>query len=189
MGSQFKRVAGAVTAPRGFRAAGVAAGLKPSGAADLALIVSDCEAVGAGVFTSNQVKAACVTYNQGILAQGQPVRAILCNAGQANACTGEEGERNNAQLALWVGERLGIPAQQVLTASTGVIGRQLEMAKIEAALPRLIDSLSPTGGESAARAILTTDLVTKSTALEAFVWAAFTCWGAGSRQVGSIGSP
>ncbi|MFT0787566.1 bifunctional ornithine acetyltransferase/N-acetylglutamate synthase, partial [Synechococcus sp. H55.10] len=63
MGSQFKRVAGAVTAPRGFRAAGVAAGLKPSGAADLALIVSDCNAVGAGVFTTNQVKAACVTYN------------------------------------------------------------------------------------------------------------------------------
>ncbi len=167
MGSQFKRVAGAVTAPRGFRAAGVAAGLKPSGAADLALIVSDCNAVGAGVFTTNQVKAACVTYNQRILAQGQPVRAILCNAGQANACTGEEGERNNAQLTLWVGKRLGIPPQQVLTASTGVIGRQLEMAKIEAALPRLIDSLSPTGGESAAHAILTTDLVSKSTALEA----------------------
>ena len=167
MGSQFKWVAGAVTAPRGFRAAGVAAGLKPSGAPDLALIVSDCNAVGAGVFTTNQVKAACVTYNQGILAQGQPVRAILCTAGQANACTGEEGERNNLQLARWAAERLGIPAQQVLTASTGVIGRQLEMAKIEAALPRLVDSLSPTGGESAARAILTTDLVTKSTALEA----------------------
>jgi glutamate N-acetyltransferase/amino-acid N-acetyltransferase len=167
MGSQFKPVAGAVTAPRGFRAAGVAAGLKPSGAADLALIVSECDAVGAGVFTTNQVKAACVTYNQGILAQQQPVRAILCNAGQANACTGEEGERNNAQLALWVAERLGIPAHQVLTASTGVIGRQLEMPKIQAALPGLIDSLSPEGGESAARAIITTDLVTKSVALQA----------------------
>lgn len=167
LGAQFKPVAGAVTAPRGFRAAGVAAGLKPSGAADLALIVSDSEAVGAGVFTTNQVKAACVTYNQSILAQGQPVRAILCTAGQANACTGEEGERNNAQLARWVAERLGIPSHQVLTASTGVIGQQLEMAKIKAALPHLIDRLSPAGGESAARAILTTDLVPKSTALEA----------------------
>ncbi|MEN9221603.1 MAG: bifunctional ornithine acetyltransferase/N-acetylglutamate synthase, partial [Thermostichus sp. BF3_bins_97] len=166
MGSQFQTVEGAVTAPQGFRAAGVAAGLKPSGAPDLALIVSECNAVGAGVFTASQVKAACVTYGQGILAQQQPVRAILCNAGQANACTGEEGERNNAQMAAWVGEQLGIPAHQVLTASTGVIGRQLEMPKIQAALPNLVKTLSPEGGENAARAIITTDLVTKSIALE-----------------------
>ncbi|MFQ3584335.1 MAG: bifunctional glutamate N-acetyltransferase/amino-acid acetyltransferase ArgJ [Cyanobacteriota bacterium] len=166
MGSPFQKVEGAVTAPQGFRAAGVAAGLKPSGAPDLALMVSECDAVGAGVFTTNQVKAACVIYGQGILAQQQPVRAILCNAGQANACTGEEGERNNAQLANWVGEQLGIPAAQVLTASTGVIGRQLDMPKIQAALPQLVQSLSTEGGEQAARAIITTDLVTKSIALE-----------------------
>lgn len=166
MGSRFQKVEGAVTAPRGFQAAGVAAGLKPSGAADLALIVSECDAVGAGVFTTSQVKAACVTYGQGILAQQQPVRAILCNAGQANACTGEEGDRNNAQMAAWVGEQLGIPAAQVLTASTGVIGRQLDMPKIQAALPSLVKTLSAEGGENAARAIITTDLVTKSIALE-----------------------
>ncbi|MEN9229681.1 MAG: bifunctional glutamate N-acetyltransferase/amino-acid acetyltransferase ArgJ [Thermostichus sp. DG02_5_bins_236] len=166
MGSPFQNIEGAVTAPRGFRASGIAAGLKPSGAPDLALIVSECDAVGAGVFTTSQVKAACVTYGQGILAQQQPVRAILCNAGQANACTGEEGERNNAQLAYWVGEQLRIPAEQVLTASTGVIGRQLDMPKIQAALSQLVQSLSPQGGEQAARAIITTDLVTKSIALE-----------------------
>ncbi|MEN9204093.1 MAG: bifunctional glutamate N-acetyltransferase/amino-acid acetyltransferase ArgJ [Thermostichus sp. DG_1_6_bins_120] len=166
MGSPFQNIEGAVTAPRGFRASGIAAGLKPSGAPDLALIVSEGDAVGAGVLTTNQVKAACVTYNQKILARRQPLRAIFCNAGQANACTGEEGERNNAQLAYWVGEQLGIPAEQVLTASTGVIGRQLDMGKIQAALPQLVENLSTEGGEEAARAIITTDLVTKSIALE-----------------------
>jgi glutamate N-acetyltransferase/amino-acid N-acetyltransferase len=160
-------IEGSVTAPLGFRAAGIPVGLKPSGSPDLALILSDTDAVAAAVLTTNQVKAACVTYAQAILSQNQPVRAILCNAGQANACTGQQGDDNNREMARLVGEALGIPSEQVLTASTGVIGQQLSMDKIQTGIPALVAQLSPSGGDAAARAIITTDLVTKSIALEA----------------------
>ncbi|NJK61584.1 MAG: bifunctional glutamate N-acetyltransferase/amino-acid acetyltransferase ArgJ [Synechococcaceae cyanobacterium SM2_3_1] len=173
MGSQdnpsWQEIAGGVTAPRGYRAAGVAAGLKPSGAPDLALIVSDVEAVAAGVVTTNQVKAACVTYAQQILEQGTPVRAILCNAGQANACTGGEGVEDNFAMARSMAEQLGIAPEQVLTASTGVIGQRLALDRLQAALPRLVDQLSYQGNETAARAILTTDLTVKTVAYEAMI--------------------
>ncbi len=158
---------GSVTAPQGFRAAGIPVGLKPSGAPDLALIVSDTDAVAAAVVTRSQVKAACVTYAQTLLEQQQPARAILCNAGQANACTGQQGEADNLEMARLVAETLGIPSHQVFTASTGVIGQPLAMDKIRAGIPTLVAALAPDGGESAARAIITTDLVTKSIALEA----------------------
>jgi glutamate N-acetyltransferase/amino-acid N-acetyltransferase len=157
---------GGITAPQGYRAAGIAAGLKPSGALDLALILSDAEATVAGVFTTNQVKAACVTYNQQIVATQKPVRAILCNAGQANACTGTEGDVNNATLARLVAEAVQVSPDQVLTASTGVIGRQLEMPKLQQAIPQLALKVAVAGGESAAQAIITTDLVPKTIALE-----------------------
>ncbi|MEL6814285.1 MAG: bifunctional ornithine acetyltransferase/N-acetylglutamate synthase, partial [Cyanobacteria bacterium J06598_3] len=80
-------IEGGITAPKGFRAAGIAAGLKPSGAPDLALIISDTDAIAAGVFTTSQVRAACVDYCQNLLEEKPAARAILCNAGQANACT------------------------------------------------------------------------------------------------------
>ncbi len=159
-------IEGGVTAPQGFAAAGIAAGLKPSGALDLALIYSTTDAAVAGVFTTSQVKAACVTYGQRIVTQQQPVRAILCNAGQANACTGVEGDRNNQTLAERVAQSMQIAPDQVLTASTGVIGRQLRMDLIEAAIPTLVSQLSIEGSAAAAQAILTTDLVTKTVALE-----------------------
>ncbi len=165
----WHEIAGGVTAPRGYRAAGMAAGLKPSGAPDLALIVSDVEAVAAGVVTTNQVKAACVTYDQQILEQGTPVRVILCNAGQANACTGEAGIEDNLAMARSIAEELGIPSEQVLTASTGVIGQRLALDRLQAALPTLVDRLSYEGNESAARAILTTDLTLKTAAYEGVI--------------------
>ena len=137
MGQSWREIPGGVTAPLGYRAAGTAAGLKPSGELDLALILSDVEAQVAGTFTQNVVKAACVTYGQEILAAGSPVRAIVCNAGQANACTGEEGDRDNLALAQLVAESVGVQATEVLTASTGVIGQRIDLAKVETAMPQL----------------------------------------------------
>ncbi len=166
--ADWQQIAGGITAPRGFQAAGIAAGLKPSGDPDLALILSDTNAVAGGVFTTSQIKAACVTFDQHQLAQNpDSIRAIVVNAGQANACTGSQGEANNTALAQAVATAVHVQLSQVLTASTGVIGKQLDMAKLEAGLPTVAAQLSANGGDAAARAILTTDLVKKSIALEA----------------------
>jgi glutamate N-acetyltransferase/amino-acid N-acetyltransferase len=164
--ADWQEIPGGVTAPKGFRAAGIAAGLKPSGQPDLALIVSDAEAIAAGVFTTSQVRAACVDYCRQQLQAKASARAILCNAGQANAATGAQGEAAVYQKARWVAEALQVPAESVLIASTGVIGQQVALDKIQTALPNLIGSLSETGSDTAAQAIITTDLVTKSVALE-----------------------
>lgn len=164
--ADWQVVDGGVSAPKGFRAAGIKAGLKPSGAPDLALIVSDSDAIAAGVFTTSQVRAACVDYCQNLLEDKPAARAILCNAGQANACTGEEGMRNAVVSAEDTAAALGLLPNQVLTASTGVIGQQIKIDALRAGIPQLVSSLSPTGSDSAAQAIVTTDLVTKSIALE-----------------------
>lgn len=164
--ADWQIVEGGVTAPKGFRASGIAAGMKPSGAPDLALIVSDSDAIAAGVFTTSQVRAACVDYCQNLLEEKPSARAILCNAGQANACTGEEGMRNVISSANAAADSLGFSSAQVLTASTGVIGQQIKIDALKAGIPDLVASLSSTGSDRAARAIVTTDLVTKSIALE-----------------------
>lgn len=164
--ADWQEIPGGVTAPKGYRAAGVAAGLKPSGQPDLALIVSDVEAIAAGVFTTSQVRAACVDYCRQRLQTKGSIRAILCNAGQANAGTGAQGEAAVVKKAQWVGSALRVPPESVLIASTGVIGRQVALDKIQAALPELVETISETGSDTAAQAIVTTDLVTKSIALE-----------------------
>ncbi|MFK8182665.1 MAG: bifunctional ornithine acetyltransferase/N-acetylglutamate synthase [Phormidesmis sp.] len=164
--ADWQVVEGGVTAPKGFRASGIAAGLKPSGAPDLALIVSDSDAIAAGVFTTSQVRAACVDYCQNILDEKPAARAILCNAGQANACTGEEGMQNAIASANDTAAALGLSPHQILTASTGVIGQQIKINELKAGIPQLVAGLSNTGSDNAARAIVTTDLVTKSIALE-----------------------
>lgn len=164
--TDWQVVEGGVTAPKGFRAAGIAAGLKPSGAPDLALIVSDSDAIAAGVFTTSQVRAACVEYCQNILEEKPAARAILCNAGQANACTGEEGMQNAIASANDTAAALGLLPNQVLTASTGVIGQQIKINELRSGIPQLVAGLSATGSDNAACAIVTTDLVTKSIALE-----------------------
>jgi len=167
--ADWQVVEGGVTAPKGFRAAGIKAGLKPSGAPDLALIVSDSDAIAAGVFTTSQVRAACVDYCQTLLEEKPAARAILCNAGQANACTGEEGMRNAIASAEGTAAALGFAPNQILTASTGVIGQQIKITELKAGIPELVSSLSPTGSDSTAQAIVTTDLVTKSIALETHI--------------------
>lgn len=155
---------GGVTAVPGILAAGVAAGIKPSGKKDLALIYSSAPARAAAVFTTNQVKGASVLVSMEH-ARGGVARAIVASSGCANVCTGEQGVRDAREITRLVGDLLGVPPRQVLVAATGVIGPPLPMDRIRAALPRLVKALSPQGGRSAAEAIMTTDTRPKEAAL------------------------
>ncbi|WP_448525845.1 bifunctional glutamate N-acetyltransferase/amino-acid acetyltransferase ArgJ [Parathermosynechococcus lividus] len=165
--TRWQHIIGGVTAPRGYRANGIRAGLKASGAPDLSLIVSDLPAIAAGVFTTNHVCAAPVTYCRQRLQTKATAQAILCNAGHANAATGSQGWAAVLEQAEMVASALKISPEMVLVASTGVIGQPIPLEKLRQALPTLTNSLSETGGDAAARAIMTTDLVPKSIALEA----------------------
>lgn len=167
--TDWQVISGSVTAPRGYRAAGITAGLKPSGLPDLALIVSDAEAIAAGVFTTSVVRAACVDYCRQRLLAKHSARAILCNAGQANAATGDQGWADAVESALLLAEALNIPAESILLASTGVIGQRIKMDALRAGIPKLVAAASETGGDAAAGAIITTDLVPKSIALETMI--------------------
>ncbi|MBA2750325.1 MAG: bifunctional ornithine acetyltransferase/N-acetylglutamate synthase, partial [Tatlockia sp.] len=164
--ADWHEITGGVTAPKGYRAAGIKAGLKPSGLPDLALILSDVDAIAAGVFTTSQVRAACVDYCRQQLQAKPSARAILCNAGQANAATGSQGWLNALESAMLLGQAFGIPSESVLLASTGVIGQQIKMEAMRSGIPQLVAAASDTGSDAAASAIVTTDLVTKSIALE-----------------------
>ena len=164
--ADWQKITGGITAPRGYQAAGITAGLKPSGLPDLALIFSEVEAIAAGVFTTSQVKAACVEYCRQRLQAKHSARAILCNAGQANAATGTEGYLDTLESAMAVGQALNIPSESVLLASTGVIGQRIKMDALRSGIPKVVAALSETGSDAAAGAIITTDLVTKSIALE-----------------------
>lgn len=164
--ADWQMVEGGVTAPKGFRAAGITAGLKPSGAPDLALIWSDSDAIAAGVFTTSQVRAACVDYCQDLLEEKPAARAILCNAGQANACTGKQGEQDTLDSAAALAKALNCAPEAILIASTGVIGQPIKMDALKSGIPDLVSALSSEGSDAAARAIVTTDLVLKSIALE-----------------------
>jgi glutamate N-acetyltransferase/amino-acid N-acetyltransferase len=144
----------------GFRAAGIAAGIKNNGDPDLALIVADAPAAGAAVFTENRVKAAPVLLSMERLRAAAP-QAVLVNSGGANACTGDAGVRDARALTAGVGRRLGVPEQSVLAASTGVIGQRLPVDRIESSLDRLVGDLSADGFARAARAIMTTDTYPK----------------------------
>jgi glutamate N-acetyltransferase / amino-acid N-acetyltransferase len=156
-----------VTFPEGFVAASVRAGLKTQGD-DLALIVSDSEASVAGVFTTNCVQAACVTYSRRVVKHGT-ARAILVNAGNANACNGERGEEDNRTLAEWVSRHLHIPPDAVLTASTGIIGHLMPMDRLESGVNAAVAALDRNDDtdENIARAIMTTDTRPKLFAVEA----------------------
>ncbi len=166
MAAEWHIVPGGVTAPKGFRAAGITAGLKASGLPDLALVISDNTAIAAGVFTTSQVRAACVEYCRQQLTAKHNIRAILINSGQANAATGEAGWQDAVNSAHALAQVLNIPAQSILLASTGVIGQRIKMDKLVAALPALAAAAEDDGGDLAARSIMTTDLVSKSIALQ-----------------------
>ena len=147
--------------PKGFQAAGIACGIKAAERAkDLALIYSEVPAKVAGLFTSNRVKAAPVLYTRRKVHRGM-CRALIINSGNANACTGPKGLTDAKAMATLTADALRIPDQQVLVASTGVIGRPLPMEKIQRGIPSLVSRLSPLGFQDAAEAIMTTDTCPK----------------------------
>ena len=150
-----------ITAPAGFRAAGVTAGLKPSGKPDLAVVVNDGpDHHGAAVFTSNRVEAAPVTWSRRVLADGR-VDAVVLNSGGANACTGAAGFADTHRSAEHLAAAVGVSAGDVVVCSTGLIGELLPMDKIMSGIDAAAATLSVTGGEAAATAIMTTDTVDK----------------------------
>ena len=151
-----------VTAPAGFRAAGVPAGLKASGARDVAVVVNDGpDFSAAGVVTSNRIKAAPVLWTEQVLTSGQ-LRAVVLNAGGANACTGPEGFADTHHTAEYAAETLGCGAVEIAICSTGLIGERLPMDALLDGVGKAIAALSPEGGADAADAIRTTDSVSKT---------------------------
>ena len=158
------------TAPAGFRAAGVVAGLKSTGAPDLALVVNDGpDHHAAAVFTSNRVEAAPVTWSRQVLADGR-VDAVVLNSGGANACTGAQGFLDTHTTAEKVAEVLGVSAGDVVVCSTGLIGELLPMDAVLAGVESAAAELAPDGGEAAAIAIRTTDTVHKQAVAQREGW-------------------
>ena len=159
-----------ITAAAGFRAFGLSAGLKSSGRKDLALVLNtgpDYSA--AGVFTSNRVQAAPVIWSQQVLRDGQ-LRAVVLNAGGANACTGPEGFADTHRTAELVADGVGVGAVDVAVCSTGLIGVRLPMGKLTAGINDLVPLLSDDGGQAAAEAIMTTDSVPKQSSFADEGW-------------------
>ena len=164
----IRKIAGGVTAAKGFKAASTAAGIKYRDRKDMALIYSEAPCKSAGTFTSNIVKAAPVKWDKNQVTGNVPARTVVINAGIANACTGEEGMGYCSQTADAAAAVLGIPAESVLVASTGVIGKQLPMDKIKAgieAMAPLLDGGTDSGTE-ASKAIMTTDTKNKEVAVQ-----------------------
>ncbi len=154
-----------VTFPQGFKAAGVKAGVKKSGNLDVAVIYTEKEASVAGVFTQNAVAAAPVFASKKVVATGK-AHAITANAGCANACTGEQGTKDAAAMQFITAEALGCKPLEVVVASTGIIGVNLPMEKMEAGIKQAVSELSENGSETAGKAIITTDTYSKSCATE-----------------------
>ncbi len=160
----LETMAGGVTSPEGFRAAGVGAGIKTQGL-DLALLVSDRIATAAGVFTTNRAQAAPVVVSRDhLMRSAGAARAVIINSGCANACTGESGLQAARDMAAGTATLIGCSVEQVLVASTGVIGVSLNMNKIREALPAAVGALAVDQGSAAAKAIMTTDPFPKETA-------------------------
>lgn len=162
---QIKRIDGGVTAPKGFRAAGVHCGIRKNHAKkDLALIAAQQDCTAAAVYTQNKVKGAPLAVTRRHLANGH-ARAVVCNSGNANTCNAD-GEEIAEKMCTLAAAQLGIGPEDVLVASTGVIGEPLSVAPIEAAMPALTAALSPDGSGDANDAIMTTDTVRKEAAVE-----------------------
>jgi glutamate N-acetyltransferase/amino-acid N-acetyltransferase len=160
----FALAEGGVCAPRGFLSAGVSAGLKPSGKRDLALVVAEECVPAAAVFTTNKVAAAPVVVSRRHIASGC-ARAVVVNAGNANACTGPQGELDARATAVGVAEALLCAPEQVIVTSTGVIGVQLPVERILDAIPEAAEELDNRSGTHAAEAIMTTDTFPKESAV------------------------
>ncbi|NJM40741.1 MAG: bifunctional glutamate N-acetyltransferase/amino-acid acetyltransferase ArgJ [Anaerolineae bacterium] len=156
--------------PKGFRASGVAAGIKKNGKDDLAVVASDVDCTAAAVFTTNKVKAAPVLRGQTQMSSSTRLRAVVINAGCANACTGRQGMLNASETARVAAKALHTKPNHVFVMSTGVIGVQLPMDKLRAGVPNAIAALDAGHFEAAANAIMTTDTVPKTVRVERNNW-------------------
>ncbi len=165
--TELCQLEGGVTAAKGYRASAAEAGIKYQGRPDMALVYTEKPAVCGGTFTTNVVKAAPVRYDREILKAGKPVHAVVLNSGIANACTGETGRLRNLCMAESVAAELGVEPGEVLTASTGVIGMQMQEEPLRRGAKLLCEGLSdsPEAGSDAAGAIMTTDTVKKEAAV------------------------
>ncbi|MDZ4815250.1 MAG: bifunctional glutamate N-acetyltransferase/amino-acid acetyltransferase ArgJ [Verrucomicrobiota bacterium] len=163
---RIEKIKGGITAPRGFSASGVIAGIKPRNTTkkDVAIIFSEQLAVAAGTFTTNQVKAAPVRVSQRNIKCGEAY-AIIANSGNANACTGVQGVHDAQAMVQAVAEELGAKEHQILVCSTGRIGVPLPMPKMIRGIKKALKKLSPVGSKGAAEAIMTSDTVRKEFAI------------------------
>jgi len=166
--SVIKQIEGGVTAAKGFQAAGVEAGIKYKNRRDMALVYSTKPCVAAGTFTTNMVKAAPVIWDKKVVEHSPYAQAVIVNSGIANACTGRQGMDCCEAESRCAGELLGIPAEAVLVASTGVIGMQLPQDRLAEGIRKLAAAKSDTfeAGLDAAKAIMTTDTQPKQIAVE-----------------------
>jgi len=164
---QMKVIDGGVTAAKGFGAAGAEAAIKYQNRKDMAMVYSKVPCKAAGTFTTNVVKAAPVLWDRDIVTNSEYAQAVVVNAGIANACTGKQGLDYCRREAEVTGRLLGIPAEAVLVGSTGVIGMQLPMDRIEAGIAKLVEAKSDTleAGHTAACSIMTTDTISKEIAV------------------------
>ncbi|MBN1576707.1 MAG: bifunctional glutamate N-acetyltransferase/amino-acid acetyltransferase ArgJ [Chitinispirillaceae bacterium] len=164
MDRHIRKIRGGITAAAGFSAGGVRAGIKRSGEPDLALLFSDRRCSAAGTFTTNKIRASSVDWSKCRL-PSNAIRAVVCNSGCANACTGRRGVKDTAAMARFAASALGIAADAMLVAATGVIGHFLPIDAVAAAMPELKRKLSDNGGTSFVKAIMTTDRVRKESAV------------------------
>ncbi len=163
----MKEIKGGITSPKGFKAAVTAAGIKYQGRTDMAMVTCEVPCECAGTFTSNVVKAACVQWDQKLVYSGRPMQAVVVNSGIANACTGKEGFDACEATAKAVEAALGIPADTVAVASTGVIGMQLPVERLENGVKAMAKTLEASieASTAASKAIMTTDTVNKEIAV------------------------
>lgn len=180
----MKLIEGGIMAPLGFVASSLHCGIKRK-REDLALIYSEVPAVAAGLFTTNRVKAAPVKLSKVHLKDNR-AQAILINSGNANSCTGKDGLKAAKLIAKLAAFRLGISKEDLLVASTGIMGRPLPAEKIVEAIPRLVERLSRTGGRAVARAIMTTDKSPKEIAVRFRAGGRFCTIGAIAKGAGMI---
>lgn len=184
-GMNFERILGGVCAPGGFLASAVSCGIKAKEELDLALLYSELPAVAAGVFTTNELKAAPVVYSKRSVG-GKSARAVIVNSGNANSMTGSRGLADAEAMAAAVEKELGLPSRQVLVASTGPIGNYLPMKKVRKGIKQAVAELSPGGNTDAAKAIMTTDTYPKELAVEMEIARKVVRMGAMAKGAGMI---
>lgn len=178
-------VKGGVTAPKGFLASGVKAGIKKSGRPDLALLYSEVPAVAAASFTTNRFQASPVKISK-LHLKHKIHQAVIVNSGNANCANGKVGDKDAGKMAEFIGRPLLLGKKEVLVASTGIIGHYLPIEKIKAAIPELVGNLSEKNGGVFAKAIMTTDTVKKESAIKVKLGSAIVVIGGACKGVGMI---